>query len=158
MTQNIKLIRLLSNLAVSFIVVITASCAIIATPKELSLPNGMTRGELVSLIPLEQNQIVRSLPPEVQAELWRYKWDNLLSSNSLSKQEKKVIKQLNCISARSFISGTNNNIKLKTKAKKVSDILRNDFAWSNERIEMLLGNVMTLEEIDACIEMYGAHN
>lgn len=150
--------RLVDKLAVSFVVIVTASCGVIVNQEDVSLPNGMTRAELVSLIPLEQNKIVQSLPPEVQADLWRYKWDDLLSSNRLTIQEKKVIKQLYSFSTCSFISGTEENIKLKTKAKEVSDILINSFAWSNERIEMLLGNVMTLEEIDACKEMYEARN
>ncbi|MBO7070837.1 MAG: bacteriocin fulvocin C-related protein [Bacteroidales bacterium] len=136
-----------------FCIVCFASCSANGDNK---INDEMKRSELVKLSFVEQQAILSNLKPEIRERLWKDKLSDTMASNNLTQDEKSLIKTLyDNMEADMYIEGTESHSIIIAECEKLTEVLTNDYGWTEEKLFLYLMTIMTEKELkDAGVLAY----
>lgn len=111
---------------------------------DFQVTDTLDRSDLIQLPLNEQRSIFSSLSPEMKSKLYQYKFKQDLSEQNLSRQEKKVLKQLkNYAIPETYKNGPTSNEEEFQFLQALDEL-----GWDQDRIFKYTMVIMTVDEFD----------
>lgn len=111
---------------------------------DFQVTDTLDRSDLIQLPLNEQRSIFSSLSPEIKSKLYQYKFKQDLSEQNLSRQEKKVLKQLMDYAVPETYK--NGPVSNEEEFKFLQTL--DELGWDQDRIFKYTMVIMTVNEFD----------
>lgn len=125
-----------------FFICIVGSCNRI--PNDFAVSDNLMRSELVEMSLPEQRSVFSSLEPEMKARLYQYKIKKDLKEKKLTRQERKILKEILDYCKPEIYENLSENQNRENEFVMKFDAI----GWSEEEIFKYTMTVMTVNEFE----------
>lgn len=130
-----------------FCIVCFASCS---SSSDYLINEEMKRSEFVQMSFIRQQAMLSNLKPEIRARLWKDKLSDTIASNNLNNDEKELINNLyEIVNADIYIDGSQAHSRFVEGCEQVTEILTEEYGWTEEKMFLYLMTIMTEKELKA---------
>lgn len=134
------------NIFFNILLLVLVSCA--NSPEriaDIQINDSLKRSDLVRHSLSEQREIIKSLQPEKQYELWKAKLEYVYSQKNLSKEESSIIRSMKENLSSDFFE-QKDSVFLSELSNGILT-LQEEYGWTEERIFINFMTIMTEEEL-----------